>query len=416
MERDGETFVVVHSPVYPSVLNHELVHSFVRHYLWRAPTWLNEGLAEFYSNFRIENGSVKFGLYPQRLIRRTRFPPLSELLKATAQQFYDDPTHTNDYYAASGMLVHMLNCDNAADRARFSSYIGALAQGMPADEAWRTVFGDVAIDALDHRLRAYLGQKMYNVWRTHYEPPPVQLGEVTAMRDVEVRLLWVQIADWNAKPARTWIASQLASARASEPSSADVLYWSGRYAQRWGSPEEAKQHYEQAAQADPNRARNWMALVGIELAEMDKVRHSERQPGPALEHLRQLAATADELNEVAWYLSRLGRPNEALPFAVHALEKAPGCYYCRDTMAALFFQKHAVARAIEEQRAAVNLIPERSAEMRRRYMEVLTRYETAARAKASPAVPTPEPAPTPTAPAPAAPTPPESTPAADPPP
>jgi len=146
------------------------------------------------------------------------------------------------------------------------------------------------------------------------------------------------------------------------------------------------------------------------------VPRAQRQPGPALEHLRRLAATADQLNEVAWYLSRLGRPSEALPFAVHAVEKAPGCYYCRDTMAALFFQKHALARAIEEQRAAVNLIPERSAATRRQYMEILTRYENAAREKASPAVPTPGPLPTPAAPTPPAPTPTESTPLVDPPP
>jgi tetratricopeptide (TPR) repeat protein len=406
LERDGETFVVVHSPVHTTVLNHELVHGFVRHYLWRAPTWLNEGLAEFYSNFQIEAGSVKFGLYPQRLIQRTRFPHLSVVLAATAEQFYDDPTHTNDYYAASAMLVHMLNCDNAADRARFGSYIAALAEGMPAEQAWQSVFGDVSIDALNHRLRAYLGQKMYNVWRTNFVPPPAEIGDEVVMHDVDARLLWIQIADWNAPTVKSWIATQLAAAREQYPGHEGVLYWSGRYAQRWGEAAEARQYFERAALAEPDHIRNWMALAGMELAAMDRTPRAERQAGPALEHLRQLATSADHFNEIAWYMSRLGRLNEALPYAIRALERAPGCYYCRDTMAALFFQKGAIKRAVEEQQLALNLIPERAADMRRRYREVLTRYETAAREAARTAVPTPGPLPTPTAPSPPASTPP----------
>jgi tetratricopeptide (TPR) repeat protein len=408
-ERDGQTYVVVHEPLFVGVLNHELVHGFVRHYLWRAPTWLNEGLAEFYSNFRIEGDKVTFGLIPHRAIRRTRFPPLETVMKATAQQFYDDPTHTNDYYAASAMLVHMLS-DDAEDRKHFNVYLAALAQGVPADDAWKQGFGDTSIEKLDHRLRGYVGQKEWSGWQTSFTPPPGQILGERELEDFEVKLVLVQVGDWTSPGWPLRIAKLLEEARAEHPNDPKVLYWSGRSAQMRDLHDDAKRFFLAAVQLDPDVGRYWMALAEVELKEMAGTPVPKRRPGPALERLRQFAQSTDELNMVAWYLSEIGKPTEGIPYIVRALEKAPGCYPCRDTMAQIFFQKGAIARAVDEQRLAVNLIPETARGLRKQYGDRLTRYENAAREAARPAVPPPAPLPAPTAPVPAAPTPPDEPP------
>jgi hypothetical protein len=48
-------------------------------------------------------------------------------------------------------------------------------------------------------------------------------------------------------------------------------------------------------------------------------------------------------------------------------------------MAQIFFQRGALARAIEQQRLAVNLIPESATKLRQKYSERLEKYEKAAR-------------------------------------
>lgn len=385
LERDGQRFVVVHEPLYAFVLNHEMVHGLVHHYLWRAPTWLNEGLAEFYSNFRFDGSSVVFGVTPLRRIQRSRFPPLEKLLRATAQQFYDDPAHTSDYYAASAMLVHMLSDDD--DRKNFNRYLAAIAQGVPLDDAWKQAFGDVSIEALDHRLREYVGQRTFHGWKTAFTAPTAKIISERTLEDFEVRLLWVQIGDWNRPDGKEWVGALLARARASRPNHPEVLYWSGRYAERWGEHAEAKRLFEAATTAEPEVTRYWVALSGLELEDLDH--WGTPTPGPALEQLSRRAQSADELNQVAWYLSMIRRPTEAIPYAIHALEKAPGCYYCRDTMAQIFFQKGAMARAVEEQRLALNLTPENASAMRRKLAMRLANYERAAKEAASAPKPAP---------------------------
>jgi tetratricopeptide (TPR) repeat protein len=389
--RDCETFIVIPSPAYSSILNHELVHNFVRHYLSTAPTWLNEGLAEFYSKITGEKDSVTFGFVQDQRYYSKRFPSVQKLLRMTPREFYDSTENVYDHYAASALLVHMLNCDNAADRARFVSYIAALAQGVPDEQAWQSSFHDVSLDTLDHRLRRYAEQKLLNGWRTSVTVPSIELGGETIMREVEVRLLWIQITDWSTPTAKTWIAAQLVRARQDAPNSPVLEYWLGRYAQQWGSRAEAREHYERAARAAPDVARNWMALASIEMADFNQKPFEERQPGPALDHLRRLAHTADEFNHVALYLAWLHRPKEAAPFAVHAIEKMPGCYYCHHNMALLLRQKGAFARATEEERLAINLVPEGLAEIRRVYQERLREYEQLAREAPTPltAPPTP---------------------------
>src|SRR5262249_28284164 len=102
-----------------------------------------------------------------------------------------------------------------------------------------------------------------------------------------------------------------------------------------------------------------------------------RKPSPTLDRLMRLANSPDELNFVGSYFTKLDRPDQGLPFAVRAVEKAPGCWECQDTLTALLFQKGLVAQAIERQRWALNLVPEGSPDARGRLAKTLERYQQA---------------------------------------
>src|SRR5262249_50820247 len=167
---------------------------------------------------------------------------------------------------------------------------------------------------------------------------------------------------WSAPSVKAAVERQLEAARKSHPDHPDVLFWSARYEQRWGRAEEARRLFNLVIRKQPERARNWLALAQLELSEIE---HSAApatapKPSPTLERLMRLANSPDELNFVGSYFTKLDRPDQGLPFAVRAVEKAPGCWECQDTLAALLFQKGLVAQAIERQRWALNLVPEGS--------------------------------------------------------
>jgi tetratricopeptide (TPR) repeat protein len=377
--RDEAQFIIVREPVDTQLLSHELMHEITGHFLWRAPIWLNEGLATFFSSLVIDHDRLVFGTIPLRM-RQRRFPPLARVLRADGEEFHGEDEA--GYYAAAAMLVYMFNSDNDDDRRKFVAYVAALANGSPAEEAWRKTLGAIPIEDLERRLAAHRNDRGENFWTTTWIPPQIPPSSERILSDFERKLLIVRISDWS-KTSRPWISQLLDQLHAERPTDPDALYWSAYFEYSVGDRTKAKQLLVAAAKANPEGARAWHWLSHAELADMEKVPKSERRPGPALEELRRRAHTADELNEVAWYLSEIGKPTEAIPYIVHALEKTPGCYYCRDTMAQIFFQKGALARAIDEQRLALNLTPEHASSMRRTLAERLAKYEKAAKEAAS---------------------------------
>jgi hypothetical protein len=63
------------------------------------------------------------------------------------------------------------------------------------------------------------------------------------------------------------------------------------------------------------------------------------------------------LNFVAWYWGRASRPDHGLSVARRALQAAPSCWRCAETMAALFFAKGRPREALALQRRALKMLP-----------------------------------------------------------
>lgn len=120
---------------------HEYVHLVLRHSAVPLPRWFDEGMAEFYSNARVENGRLHAGApIPAHLALLAREPWLDAAGLAA---------HPGGavFYAESWALVQMLNLAPEW-RGGMPQFVLLLAREKPVDHAFRQAFGKSMSDAL----------------------------------------------------------------------------------------------------------------------------------------------------------------------------------------------------------------------------------------------------------------------------
>jgi tetratricopeptide (TPR) repeat protein len=132
------------------VVFHEYFHYVARRNMPDIPTWLDEGLAEFYSTseFHLAGGGGVIGkVLPGRLelLRAGPMIPLDQLLSrdGAAKVFRDgEPKRVAMFYAQSWALVHFLMLsDNGTREPQIRAYLAAIERGLPLDQAFGSAFG-----------------------------------------------------------------------------------------------------------------------------------------------------------------------------------------------------------------------------------------------------------------------------------
>ena len=140
------------------VVYHEYVHSLLHTNFRWLPTWLDEGLAEFYGNTRFEESKFYVGAPSLRVnrLRNVQFIPLETLFTVNPYVFYrgkEDQIAT--FYAESWALVHFLVIGPEMERGKkLNQFFGLLQQGEPQVKAFQQVFGD--LNELQKRLEVYI--------------------------------------------------------------------------------------------------------------------------------------------------------------------------------------------------------------------------------------------------------------------
>lgn len=130
---------------------HELVHYLLASNSRRLPLWLEEGLAEFYSNAQLGRGELTVGyLIPEHMQLLARRVPLP-VSKLFALKFESEAAAQSIFYAQSWAAVDYLIRN---DRNAFRAFVNDLANGTDADAALRARF---KLDARDlaHVFAAY---------------------------------------------------------------------------------------------------------------------------------------------------------------------------------------------------------------------------------------------------------------------
>jgi tetratricopeptide (TPR) repeat protein len=208
---------------------HEYYHSLTAPYYPDMPTWLSEGLADFFGNSRIDGKTAIVGQASPELLyqlQNNSMIPLDTLFHADhSSPYYNEDSKATMFYAESWALVHYLMLgDNAAHRPMLMAYLQALDAGATEDEAAKRAFGDVK--KLQKDLENYARRNSF--YQGQY-PAPAQISE----QDLHSRAI----------------------------SEADVDAYKGGFFVTRGRSEDAETILEAAIKLDPKNARAYQNLA-----------------------------------------------------------------------------------------------------------------------------------------------------------
>lgn len=171
-------------------LYHEYLHSFLRHNFVRLPTWLDEGMAEYYSTFRTRTSSAEIGRPVPRLLlalRKHRLMPLEQLFAVALESpDYRSGERRATFYAESWALTHFLSQRSPDDTRRFQRFLARVRRGNPPLEAFTEVAPRERWAALLRELDDYCGNTRFNYW---------EHGFAARFVDVETRVRTMPRAD-----------------------------------------------------------------------------------------------------------------------------------------------------------------------------------------------------------------------------
>lgn len=150
-----------------SVIFHEFTHLLVKNTFDSAPVWFNEGLAEYYSTFRINDDQMVVLGFPIAshviLLRRSKLLPLRTLFEVDHKSpHYNETEKTSIFYAQSWALMHYLMIGKAGRNEQLEKFMGLLNTRVPLERAFQEAFG-MTFEAMEADLINYIKGDRYNV-------------------------------------------------------------------------------------------------------------------------------------------------------------------------------------------------------------------------------------------------------------
>ncbi|HWS86374.1 MAG TPA: tetratricopeptide repeat protein [Pyrinomonadaceae bacterium] len=236
---------------------HEYTHLLVNNSLGpgAAPAWFNEGLAEYYSTFAVEDDrKVHLGRLIDHhiyLLREQKMIPLAQLFAVT---HYSLERNRHDvrslFYAQSWALMHYLIQGDGGKRVpQLGVFLDLSKKGVPTDEGFRRAFQtDTA--TMEKELHRYVRANTFMTTTTTF-------------------------------PRKLEFDAQMTSAPLTE---AEAEAYLGDLLLHIRRPEEAAARLQRALDLDP---KNVMARTSLGMARLRQKREAE-----AIVHLREAAAAA----------------------------------------------------------------------------------------------------------------------------
>jgi hypothetical protein len=374
-------------------LAHELTHRLTHQVLGPVSTWLNEGLAQYYSTIAgdpenpivgepdpehvVAAGSVRstpgYVIFQGLSLPTSRLPKASDLVQFGHTEFYAQPTKEGAppdqeavlemarNYAASWMLLHMLLHEESRYAMEFRHAFDRRNQVERSGAILDQILRDVPKDVLDRDFAEYLNRAIR--WRQRHRPaaPPLRELDLHALSEPETLLLWARLDDFKG-PHRARAKQRLDAAHRAAPNHPETQFWLGRWHARQQAARTAAEHYEAALRTKPREPRYLLALASVySYGASDGTwpdQEREDRLGQVMTLLQQTASTAQQLNAVATY--KLGREDysAAAEFSRRAREAEPGCWGCYHTSAAAAFMAGNAEQAVELERGALSRLPE----------------------------------------------------------
>jgi tetratricopeptide (TPR) repeat protein len=346
-----------------STLLHELAHIFNHHHFPALPTWLNEGLATYYSSLTVKEGEAVIGSIPPGMRpywnRPAWLPGLDEIRRMSYEQFHEEESEGRNYFAA-WKLVHLLSA-GADRRARFRRYLAALSSAFESELAWAQAFGDLSAAELARDYGRYHLRPSVDGWGSRFQWAEPGRPRVRELQPAEAHLLWAILLATSDK--RNGAAEQLDRLAAVEPDWPELIYWRALLLR----PPDSIRLLRDYVKRRPEDGRGWKELVSRELGRILPPRYlglgGTPPPGLAamegdVRKLIEHSSDATSLNTIGWYFAMRKNPNAGLNFALRAVRAEPLCGPCWDTLGLLYYQAGNVGKALEVQERAVSLYAE----------------------------------------------------------
>ena len=156
-----------------NVIFHEYTHLLVNNTFKNAPVWFNEGLAEYYSTFKItDDQKIALGLpigNHVHLLRASKMLPLRTLFEVDHKSpYYNEGKKQSIFYAQSWALMHYLLIGKAGKVEKLGKFMDLMTNGMAMEPAFQQSF-DVSFESMEKELRDYVKQDRYNFINGHFE-------------------------------------------------------------------------------------------------------------------------------------------------------------------------------------------------------------------------------------------------------
>ncbi len=192
---------------------HEYTHSILHLNSHWLPTWLDEGLAEFYGYTRFEPHKIYIGAPTVRANALQGTPiPIEDLMSSDkVGSFYRDQRQAEMFYAESWALVHYMMFGPGMDRgAKLNEFFRLLQQGTDQKKAFVQVFGDFA--AMDKAFDIYIRSFAFHA-AVIQSPPQISDKDFTShpltMAQTEAELAGFYLWTHDLKDARRLVAKAL---------------------------------------------------------------------------------------------------------------------------------------------------------------------------------------------------------------
>jgi hypothetical protein len=236
-----------------NIVYHEYIHKLLHLNFTRLPTWLDEGLAEFFGNTLMRVDGIYIGASSPRLglLRSKTLYPLQTILTATPNSpYYRDEDKIGMFYAESWGLTHFLMFgENMGNGQKMNAYLGALQKGMDSQKAFEQTFGNR--DELEKKFENYCSRYTFRAAHLN-NPPSIDPKGFTAVpmsqAETDARLGSFFTYTGELEEANQRLPSALAEDPKSSLAHENVAFLDFRQ----GKDEEAAKEFNQAAELNPN--------------------------------------------------------------------------------------------------------------------------------------------------------------------
>lgn len=307
-----------------AVIFHEYAHSVLHANLHWLPTWLDEGMAEFYGYTRIQADRTYIGAPTIRYehLNRQALLPVSQMLTMTNRDIGKDIERNDLFYAEAWAMVHYMTFgEGMGDGHQLNRFIALMESGKSQAEAFQTVFGDV--NAFEKKLYLHLSKLALSAAVLPPMPAPDTKtfpAKVLTRAEADYELGAFDLVTGEAKLG----ISRLKEAETTNPALAGPHEELGFFAWRQGRDTDAISEWQQAVKADPASYRSAFALLMSSTQLQDENTEQLEQTLHALDAIRAEAPKyAPALVETALVQWRLGQMNPAYKSALAAERLEP---------------------------------------------------------------------------------------------